>query len=750
MPAGVPFTKDHMAKKKRRGERPQSVDLPTVLRVFKESRKPLSQGEIVSMLKLSGKEAHRLRPLMEQLLDEGKLIKLGRGAYGLTERLKLITGKLEVQRSGVGFVIPEDKRRTDIFVSPQHFNGAWHGDRVAVALLPESHGRRPEGRIARVLERGATQLAVRVQRRMGELLLCRPTDPKRGFHLMVKADALVQTLGEDVFDGDILIVEAGEQLDRDLYSATAVTRLGPEGDVGVQERLVKTNYDIPTAFPQAVLDQAATLPEAPDAADMAGREDLRHLDLVTIDGATARDFDDAVCVHREGEGYRLWVAIADVSHYVHPGTPLDEEALTRANSYYFPQSVCPMFPEALSNGLCSLNPQVDRLCLVVETAFDRHGRHGESRLYPAVMRSKARLTYDLVQQAVLLKEPEALAEVAAVLPMLEVAEALARKINRLRRDRGSLDFDLPEPEILFNLSGETTDIRRRTRHFGHQIIEEFMIAANEAVARFLTEREFPCLYRIHPEPDPGKVAALFKLLQSTSLGPRLDPVQARTPTPEGLQQLLALAQGTEQEFLVNRLALRSMMQASYDPQNEGHFGLASDCYCHFTSPIRRYADLVVHRSVKTALQAATWEHPFHSLKKLKQVAEHLSATERVAMEAEREILKRLTVLFLEDKVGAEFTGVVSGMSDFGFWVELNEVMAEGLVRLSTLNDDYYAYLPDKQVLLGERTGRAISLGQAVTVLLTDVHVGRLEVNLELAAPVERSTPGRRPRQKRRG
>ncbi|GAB7080339.1 ribonuclease R [Megalodesulfovibrio paquesii] len=739
-----------MAKKKRRGERPQSVDLPTVLRVFKESRKPLSQGELVSILKLSGKEAHRLRPIIEQLLDTGKLIKLGRGSYGLTERLKLITGKLEVQRSGVGFVIPEDKRRTDIFVSPQHFNGAWHGDRVAVALLPESHGRRPEGRIARVLERGATKLAVRVQRRMGELLLCRPTDPKRGFHVMVKAEELVQSLGQDVFDGDILLVEPGEQLDRDLYSATALSRLGPEGEVGVQESLVKSNYDIPAAFPQAALEQAATLPEAPGEADLAGREDLRALDLVTIDGATARDFDDAVCVHREGEGYRLWVAIADVAHYVHPGTPLDEEAYTRGNSYYFPQSVCPMFPEALSNGLCSLNPHVDRLCMVVETAFDRHGRPGESRLYQAVMHSKARLTYDQVQRAVLLREEEERANLAAVLPMLEVAEELARKINALRNQRGSLDFDLPEPEILFNLQGETTDIRRRTRHFGHQIIEEFMIAANEAVARFLTEREFPCLYRIHPEPDPGKLAALFKLLQSTSLGPQLDPEQASSPTPEGVQQLLALAQGTEQEYVVNRLTLRSMMQASYDPVNEGHFGLASDCYCHFTSPIRRYADLVVHRSVKVALHLATWEQPFHSLKQLKKVAEQLSATERVAMEAEREILKRLTVLFLEDKVGAEFTGVVSGMSDFGFWVELNEVMAEGLVRLSTLNDDYYAYLSDKQVLLGERTGRAITLGQEVRVLLTDVHIGRLEVNLELAAPPERAAAGRRAKFKRRG
>ena len=314
---------------------------------------------------------------------------------------------------------------------------------------------------------------------------------------------------------------------------------------------------------------------------------------------------------------------------------------------------------------------------------------------------------------------------APVLPMLTTAEVLARALHEVRAERGSLDFDLPEPEILFNLQGEAEDIRPKARHFGHQIVEEFMVAANEAVARFLTEKSAPVLYRVHPEPDPTKLEALFALLGRTDLAPKL-PAK---PGAADLPGVLRDASGSDLDFLVSRLALRTMMQASYSPKNDCHFGLASVCYCHFTSPIRRYADLVVHRSLKRVFSGKAF--PEKGYTRLQKVAEHISRRERVAMEAEREILKRVTVLFLSDKVGRQFTGVIGSLADFGFWVELKEVMAEGMVRLSSLSDDYYTFFPERHELIGERTGRRFRLGQGVCVELTGVDMGRLSVDLGL-------------------
>ncbi len=389
-----------------------------------------------------------------------------------------------------------------------------------------------------------------------------------------------------------------------------------------------------------------------------------------------------------------------------------------------------MFPEALSNGLCSLNPDVPRMAMVAEIRFTPDGQpHGET-FYSAVIKSHARLTYSQVHRGLILGDEKEREVLKPVLPMLTEAEHLARVLHEVRGQRGSLDFDLPEPEIHFNCYGETEDIRPRPRNFAHQIVEEFMIAANEAVARYLTALEKPCMYRIHPAPDTEKLANVFKVLSKTELGPSV-PKEA---TPKAVQALLTAAEGTDLEYLTGRLVLRSMMQAVYTPEHQGHFGLASECYCHFTSPIRRYADLIVHRSLKSVLTKGESPEPREGT--LKQIGEHLSAQERTALDAEREILKRLTILFLTDKVGETFNGVVNGVADFGFWVELTDVMAEGMVRLSSLTDDYYHYLTDKQEILGERTGRRFHMGQSLKVRLTDVNLSRLEVNLDLVDETE--------------
>ncbi|MBF0514493.1 MAG: ribonuclease R [Desulfovibrionaceae bacterium] len=713
-----------MAKKKNQGRGPgqsSALDAARVLKIFRDQGKPLTRKELEYALDLAQNDRHKLHFTLDNLIESGKIIVI-QGAYGLTENMSLLSGVLEVQRSGVGFVLPDDKRRKDIFINPRDFGDAWHGDRVVAALSGSGEKRRPEGRIVRVIERGHAVLASRVIRRVGTgMYLCRPADPRFPLNFMAETGAGAAELAP----GDIVRLRPGDKLEYQVYAAAIEEVMGAEEDVGVQERLVKYGHDIPTDFPAGVLEDAARLPLVPSESDFAGRKDLRKTPLVTIDGAKARDFDDAVHVKKTRTGFTLTVAIADVSHYVSPDSRLDDEAAQRANSYYFPASVEPMLPEALSNGLCSLNPGVPRMAMVAEMNFSAKGVPGKSCFYPAVIQSAARLTYSQVNRAVIEGDPEEREKIAAVLPMLETAEKLARLLHAVRRERGSLDFDLPDPEILLNLSGETVDIRQRPRNFAHQIIEEFMLAANEAVAGFLTEHGAAALYRIHPEPDPDKLKNLFAMLARTDLAVHLP----KEPTTKGLQMLLAAAADTDLGFLVSRLTLRTMMQAKYSPALSGHFGLASPCYCHFTSPIRRYADLVIHRSLKAALGIDVKNAP--AVKNLQKLSEHLSTRERAGMEAEREILKRLTVLFLRDKTGQEFSGVISSMADFGFWVELSEVMAEGMVRLSSLSDDYYTFFPDRQEILGSRTGRRLVLGQTVQVVLTDVGIGRLEVNLRL-------------------
>jgi ribonuclease R len=709
-----------MAKRKKKKEAGERIDASAIMRILRERKKPMTPTEIVKALGLGKQHKGAVQDQLDSLAATGKILRGKRGAYGLLDHMRLLTGKLEVQRSGVGFVIPEDKRRKDVFVSPRDFGGAWHGDKVVVALTREKKGNRnPEGRIVRVIDRGAEEMPARVQKGLGEgWYLLKPTDPRQRMSFMAKAE-------NELEPGEIIQVKPVEELDHELWSAEVVKRFGPENDIQVQEAMVKSNHNIPTSFPQPVVEEAEGFPADPQPEDYADRRDMRDTPFVTIDGAKARDFDDAVYVTRKNTGYILYVAIADVSHYVAPGSELDKEAYERANSYYFPQSVEPMFPEALSNGLCSLNPSVPRLAMVAEIHFSPRGNPGKTDFYPAVIESHARLTYAQVKRAVIDRDEDEQLKVGPVLEHLELAEELARKLQKIRFGRGSLDFDLPEPEIFFNIYGEAVDIRPKARNFAHQIIEEFMIAANEAVARFLRDKEMVFLYRVHPQPDEQKVEALFKILERTPLVDKLPPRR----DAESLNKLLEIAEDTDQEFMVGRLTLRTMMQAAYSPANEGHFGLASECYAHFTSPIRRYADLIVHRSLKNAL--AFREIPLPGFKRMKEIGQEISAQERVAMEAEREILKRITILFLQDKVGQVFTGVINSLADFGFWVELKEVMAEGMVRVSSLSDDYYTFFHEHQRLVGERTGRSFALGQPVTVRIEDVKMDRLEVNLEI-------------------
>ncbi|KUJ96300.1 MAG: ribonuclease [Desulfonauticus sp.] len=696
----------------------QKINKQEILRIFRKKQKPLTPKEIYTLL---GKKKHlkkAVKRILKELEEQGKILKTGK-ALCLVEKLPLVKGVLEIQGSGIGFVIPEDKRRKDIFVHPNNFEDAWHEDEVLVAILPFKTGKSPEGRIVRVLKKKREKIVAKVKQKIGsQVYLTQPTDLRLHFSLVIESPEKLQP-------GSLLTLKPEAPLEPSLWSATLEDVLGPEKDLSVQEKMVKINHLIPTDFPAQVLKEVTELPAHPKEKDFDQRTDLRSLPFVTIDGAKARDFDDAICVQKTAQGYKLFVAIADVSHYVDFGSALDKEALERGNSYYFPLSVEPMFPPALSNGLCSLNPHVPRLVMVAEMDFNKQGQKQKAKFYPGVIESKFRLTYTQVHQALEKGDTQAKKEVEPVLPMLELAYELASQLKKLRQQRGSIDFDLPEPEIHFNLQEGLLEVRPRLRYFSHQVIEEFMIAANEAVAEFLETKEMPFLYRVHPAPDPEKLASLFKLLKTTTLAEKLP----EKTSPKDLQDLLKKAEHTELAFLVNRLLLRSMMQAKYSPVNEGHFGLASLSYCHFTSPIRRYADLVVHRALKKVLVG---DFPRKKkLKKLQKLGEHLSLQERKAMEAEREMLKRASILALEKRIGQEFTGIVSSLSDFGFWVELEEIMAEGLVRFSSLSDDYYSFLPDRQEIRGERTGKRFVLGQKVRVVLERADLDRLQVDFAL-------------------
>lgn len=716
-----------MARKKNRSA-PRNGGAPNeagVLKAFKDAGRPMSRAEVVRRMRLKKKDKSAIKDILKSLVGQGKLVRIRR-AYGLAGAMNLITGRLEMTRSGVGFVLPEDVRRKDIFISQKNLNGAWHGDKVVCAVVREGRGdRNHEGRIVRILERGRDLLPVKVFKPLGDGdWAARPTDPMLDFGIIATAPE-----GMKLERGDIVQCEPGEQLDRFMWEGELVERLGPETDVRVQEALVKSNNSIRTRFPSDVVAEAEALPDVPSEKDFAGREDLRSIPFVTIDGETARDFDDAVFVERAGKGYRLWVAIADVAHYVPEGSALDREALERGNSYYFPMSVEPMFPEALSNGLCSLNPEVPRLSMGVRMDISNKGVVKDATVFSAVIRSHARLTYTQIRDAILEKKDEARAEIKSeLLPMLELAEELARKMAALKKARGALDFDLPEPKAIVSQDGEIENIVSAERHFAHQLIEEFMVAANEAVARYLVEEGMPCMFRIHPEADEQKLSNLFKFLSLT------DPEVKRPKsiTPKILQELIAKVAGTPKEFVVNRLLLRSMKQAKYSPSNEGHFGLASECYCHFTSPIRRYADLVVHRLVKIALGASDAPQSIPGGKKMLKIAGNISGRERVAMDAEREVYKRLTVLFMADRVGDTFRAVVSQLTDWGIRLELQGVLAEGVIRLSTLDDDYYTYWPHREMLVGEHTGKAYTLGQEIEVVLENADLERLELGFVIS------------------
>jgi len=714
-----------------------------ILEFLQQARHPLAAGDILEHFALSRPQRKTAMRLLQSLVEEGVLVHIKGDRYSLPRQVNLVTGTVSAHRDGYGFVAPASGEGGDVFIPARFMREVMHGDRVVVRVEHGWRSGRPEGRVIRVLERAHQTIVGRFEagRRFGYVV---PADPRQGTDLFIsKAGA------RQVRPGQMVIARIDTYPGKNRSAeGTIIEILGDPGDPDVEILTIAHKYGLPVEFPGEVLAEAAKVPEQVEAADRHGREDLRLLPTVTIDGETAKDFDDAVSVRREeGDRIRLWVSIADVGHYVAEGSPVDKEAYERGTSVYFPGKCLPMLPEKLSNGICSLNPEVERLAMTAEMLFDRHGRRLESRFYPSVIRSRARLTYTEVAEMLVQARPETIARYPEIFPHLQTMAELAGRLTAMRRERGSLDFDLPEAEIILDLQGRPENIVRAERNLAHRLIEEFMLAANEAVATFLAGCGVPLLYRVHEPPAAEKLQAFQEFIAHFNYGISL---AKGSVAPRQLQELLAALEGKSEERMVNQVLLRCMKQAHYSPENVGHFGLAADLYCHFTSPIRRYPDLVVHRVLRQAITARGMAEKNKARLKeaLPAMGEHTSQRERRAMEAEREIVDLKKCQFMADKVGEVFGGFVSGVQPFGFFVELKDLFVEGLVHISSIADDFYVFEEDLHRLIGQHRRRIFQVGAEVRVTVAKVNLDRREIDFVLAE--EESGPSvRGPRPKAR-
>jgi ribonuclease R len=704
-----------------------------ILHLMEDEDHPLLLREILRRLGLEGRLRQKLRALLKDLVDEGKIIRIRGNRYGLPIKMNLVVGRVKCHPDGYGFVIPEKEGEEDIFISPRDLKEAMHGDRV-VARVESIRRKGREGKIIRILERGYHKV-------VGKFMKA-----KHYSYIIPEDERILQEVyipeGETkrARPNQFVVAEITRYPARRARPEGRVTYiLGYPDDPEIEPQIIIHKYDLPHRFASAALKEARSLPMTPSPEEYRDRVDLRGIPTFTIDGENARDFDDAVSMEREKDGgMKLYVSISDVSHYVKEGSPLDGEAYLRGTSVYFPDRAISMFPPELSNEICCLHPQTDRLTVTVELRYDAHGKEREVRFYPSVIRSDERLTYTLVKKILVDQEVELIDQFSPILPYLEWMADLSQKLRQRRIERGALDFDLPEPEVILNLQGETEEIIRAERNLAHQIIEEFMIAANEAVAHFIEGKGIPSIYRIHESPQKEAIDEFRRFVSHLgykSIRPDHGLKRESDHSPKDLQRILMEAKGRPEEKVVNNILLRSMKWAKYSAKNLGHFGLASNAYTHFTSPIRRYPDLMVHRLLKGVLlkKGGKISEVVDSTlrEELAKKADHLSRRERVAMEAEREILDRYRIRFMKDKVGEVFHGVISGVAAFGFFVELKDIFVEGLVRVTSLYDDYYQYHEKQHCLVGERTHRTFRIGDEVKVRVDRVDVERRHIDFGL-------------------
>ena len=699
------------------------TDLNDILDLFsRRANRPISLKELQAEFDLDATGRKEIGRMLKSLVRDGSLVQLKGGRFALPDKVNLVVGTLSLHREGYGFVTPA-KGGADLFVPARYVRPAMHGDRVVARMERGRRTGKPEGRVIRVEQRALRQVVGRYElgRGVGYLV---PADPKLHDDLLIPLDA-----AGGARPGQMVIAEITHYPERARTAlAQVVEVLGASDDPRVEVRVAAVRFGLPDRFGRSCLNEAQHIPESVQESDWHGRKDLRHVSFVTIDGESAKDFDDAVAIESlSGRGYRLLVAIADVAHYVKPGSAIDQEAIARGTSVYFAGICLPMLPESLSNGICSLNPNVDRLVMVAQLDFNEAGSRIAADFYPAVIRSRARLTYSEVAAALVDKESQADARQAERLGDLFTMARLAELRIQRRRERGSLDFDLPEADILLDLRGRPESIVRAERNLAHRLIEEFMLAANEAVASWLEKARIPLVFRVHDAPSAEKISAFQEFIAWFNQG---IAIPSEGLKPGILQSLLDRVSGLPEERVINHVLLRSLPQACYSTINRGHFGLASDSYCHFTSPIRRYPDLLVHRILKQRLAATAGGRGAVDTR-LEELAQQASLAERRAMEAERDVVNLKKCQFMADKVGETFAGLVTSVLPFGFFVELKDVFVEGLVHISTLEDDFYQYEEERHRLVGMNRRCIFEIGNEVEVLVHKVDQDRREIDFRM-------------------
>ncbi|ASK62766.1 ribonuclease R [Virgibacillus phasianinus] len=695
---------------------------------FKENNtKPLAVDELKEALNIEGSEEFKsLIKSLNELEENGELVRTRKNRFGLPEKMNLIKGRIQMHAKGFAFLIPENEEQTDVYIHHSDLASAMNNDIVLVRLeKKDDAGNRPEGTVIRILERAVHQVVGTFEnnRSFGFVIADDKRIPNDIFIPKSKAKGAVS--GHKVIATITKYPEGGKSAEGEITQI-----LGHKNDPGIDIISIIYKHGITIDFPEEVLEQAENTPETISEDEMKNRKDLRDEVTVTIDGADAKDLDDAVSVKKLDNGnYKLGVYIADVSYYMREGTPMDKEAFERGTSVYLVDRVIPMIPHRLSNGICSLNPQVDRLTLGCEMEINNFGEIIDHSIFQSVIQTNERMTYSDVNKILVDNDEQVRERYDALVPMFEAMEKLASILRHKRAKRGAIDFDFKEAKVLVDEKGKAVDVVIRERGVAERLIEEFMLAANETVAEHFHWMDVPFIHRIHEDPNESKLQHFFDFIGG--LGYKVKGT-ANEIHPQALQKVLDEVKDTPEEMIISKLMLRSMQQAKYDPNSVGHFGLATDFYTHFTSPIRRYPDLIVHRLIRTYLIEKKMDS--ETIRKWKErmpdIARHTSEKERTAVDAERDTDDLKKAEYMEDKIGETFTGVISSVTNFGLFVELENTV-EGLVHVSQLTDDYYHYDERNYAMIGERTGNIYRIGDTVDVRVIAVNMDEHVVDFEM-------------------
>jgi len=703
-----------------------------ILQIMSDQGVPLSVEQIHSLLDIAESERENFNRRLNAMEREGQIMRNRKDALCLSEKIHVIAGTVLGHPDGFGFLVPDDKTKhpDDLFLGPREMAQVMHGDRAMVRIAGLDRKGRPEGKIVEVLERSTKTLVGRILRGTGVTIVA--AEDKR-----INQDILIPYhLDMGAKPGQVVMVELTEQPSSHAHPMGKVVQiLGNYADSGMEIEIALRKHKLPHEFSSAAISQAERIPKLVQPADYKGRIDLREMPLITIDGETARDFDDAVYAElvssdKPSLGWRLVVAIADVSFYVKPDDALDKEAFERGNSVYFPRRVIPMLPEALSNGLCSLNPDVERLCMVCDMELDTAGIVQKYRFYPSVMRSKARMTYTKVAEMLQNPDGDTAKEYSHVMPHAQNLYSLFKLMLAQREKRGAIEFESTETMMIFDDNGKIERIVPTGRNDAHKIIEECMLAANVCAADFLHKNEHSALYRIHEGPTPEKLEALRTFMAEVGFG----VTGGDKPRAKDYGKLMNLIKARPDAQLLQTVLLRSMQQAVYSPDNVGHFGLAYEAYAHFTSPIRRYPDLLIHRGIKAVLSGEKYK-----AKDWNALGVHCSMTERRADDATRDVTNWLKCYYMQDKIGEVYEGTIAGVTSFGLFVALDGLYVEGLVHVTELGNDYFNYDKARHEMLGERTAARYRLGDRLTVKVSRVDLETTKIDFTLVTGTSKNS-----------